>query len=86
MLPSFITTYKDNKQHIHLYFYPGMNDDGTYIYETVKLDNVKIKYTEEKHIDGSIDFKFFSNTIVRFHCKLINHKTQKEIYQTTDVK
>lgn len=85
MLPFFITTYKDNHNHIHLYFYPGMYDDGTNVYEPVRLDNVKIKFVETKHIDGSIDFKFFSDTIIRFHCKLIDKKTQREIYKTINV-
>lgn len=87
MIKGFIISYKslEDKQ-IHLYFYPGIDDDNSPIYETIELTNIDPHtYKERKHIDGSIEYIFSNKNIIRFHCKLIRHKTQTELYQTIEV-
>lgn len=86
MLPSFITSYIDNKGYIHLYFYPGLDDDLDNIYENVKLETGNIKYIEIPHVDGSVEFKLLNKNIIKFHCKLINKKTKEIEYKNINVK
>ena len=86
MLPAFITSYIDNKGYIHLYFYPGLDDNLETIYENVKLETGNIKYIETSHIDGATEFKLLNKKIIKFHCKLVYRKTKETEYKTINVK
>jgi len=85
MIPGFVTAYKDNKNYIHLYFYPGLDDLGRPIYRDIDLKNLKVKYERKKNSDNSVDFKFFNNNIIRLNCKLLVNLTEEEIFETIDL-
>ena len=36
MFPEFATTYKDDKGQLHLYVFPGIDDDGSQLYRNLK--------------------------------------------------
>ena len=71
MIPGFITAYKDKEQWVHLYFYPGVSEQGRPIYMDVDISDVMIRYSIQKHIDNSVDYKFYNKSIVKIYCKLI---------------
>lgn len=84
MLPGFVTAYRDNENFVHLYFYQGLKD-GKPIYANIDLSKIGQKYTTEKHIDKSVDFKFFEKRIIKLNCKLIFENSGEEIYETLAV-
>lgn len=72
LFPGFVTTYRDNNNYIHLYFYPGIDNFNKYYYNELDLSDCKIKYKEIKHSDNAIEFIFESKNIVKITCKLIS--------------
>lgn len=75
MFNGFVTTYKDTNGFIHLYFFPGIDDDGSIIYRKIDLSNAKIAFDEKILEDGSSDFRFINKTITSISCNLVNNKT-----------
>lgn len=81
MIPGFVSIYKDKDKFVHLYFYPGINNDNTPIYKNIDLSNCKIKYEEVANIDNSIDYKFLNKDVIKINCKLLDNKTKKYSYE-----
>ena len=74
MFPGFATIYKDNLNNVHLYVYPGIDDDGKQIYRNIDLNNIKTEYTFIQNKDKSYDFTF-KTQINKIICSMINIKT-----------
>ena len=79
MFPGFVTTYKDNDELIHLYFFPGIDEDYQPIYRKIDLTKAGVKYEVNDLKDGATDFKFFDKEITYINCKLVNRKTGKAV-------
>lgn len=77
MFPGYVTTYKDDEEMIHLYFFPGIDDDNQPLYRKIDLSNASIQYEENNLSDGATDFKFLDKNITSITCKLVNRKTGK---------
>ena len=84
ILPGFVTSYRDNDGFVHLYFFPGINNLNNRIYKDIDVNNINMKYTMQKNIDNSIDYKFFDKNIIKLHCKLIT-TDNKEVVETLNV-
>lgn len=79
MIPGFCSAYVDNDNFRHLYFFQGINEDGKPIYNYIDLSNIDFKYDEDKHLDGSIDYKFYDKTIIKIKCKLVKYNSSYDI-------
>ena len=53
MFPEFATTYKDDKGQLHLYVFPGIDEDGSQLYRNLDLKNINIDYKFTKNLDKS---------------------------------
>jgi len=85
MIPGFVTAYRDNKEFVHLYFYPGLDDHNRPIYRDIDLSHIDIKYDAKKHIDNAVDYKFYNKNIIKLHCKLLLNFSEKEIYEILEI-
>ena len=74
MFPEFATVYKDSDNLVHLYVFPGIDDDGKQIYRNMDLKQINIKYKYRKNDDKSYDFTFLE-PIKKLTCTMINSKT-----------
>lgn len=77
MIPGFAIAYKDIDKNVHVYFYPGYEDNGDKIYGDIEW-NTLLSYTEHKKDDGAIDYVFENKNIKNISLKLIN-KSNKSI-------
>ena len=75
MFPGFVTIYYDEQKFIHLYFFPGINNNGNQIYRKMNLNKSGILYKETVNEDKSIDFKFLDKNIKSFTCRLVNNES-----------
>lgn len=73
MIPGFVTTYKDTENKIHLFFYPGLSNEGDQIYNELDLSNSNLKFEEKQNKDKSKEFIFERKDIVKIKCKLIKN-------------
>jgi len=80
-IPGFVAMYKDDAEYIHLYFFPGVNNNTT-IYNSIDLSDIHIQYDETKYDDGAIDYKFYNKNIYKIYCKLIETGSNKEHFKT----
>lgn len=71
MIPGFVTSYKDKEDKIHLFFYPGISNEGNPIYYQLDLSNTDLGYEEIQNSDSSKEFIFERKDIVKIKCKLI---------------
>jgi hypothetical protein len=74
MFPEFATTYKDSNGFVHLYIFPGVDDDGRQLYRNMVLNNINVEYEYKKNDDKSYDFMFISAP-KKLTCTMINNKT-----------
>ena len=42
MFPGFVNTYRDKENHVHLYFFPGIDEHGNNIYNNIDFLNTHI--------------------------------------------
>lgn len=82
MIPGFVVSYKDNEEYVHLYFYPGIDNDNLPIYNPIDLSNCNFKYTYTKYDDNAVDYKFLNKNIIKLNCNLVEYKTNKYIYES----
>jgi len=78
MLPGFVNIYRDEKKFIHVFFFPGLDDDNIPIYKNIDMSSCKYEYEEEFNSDNSIDIKLMNKKIIKIHCKLISNTDNKE--------
>ena len=67
MIEGFVSIYRDEKQQVHLFFYPGIKDDKS-IYNKIDLNNSEFEFDETTYEDGSSDFIFYDTNIKTIHC------------------
>ncbi len=79
MIPGFVTIYIDKDDYKHLYFYPGIDNDGENIYHPIDWSDYSFKIDITNNEDGSIDYKFYDKSIIRITCKLIDNKDNKKV-------
>lgn len=75
MIPGFAIAYKDDEHNVHIYFYPGYDDQGEKIYGDIEW-NTMLTYTETKKDDGAIDYMFEDKSIKSISLKLVDKKTK----------
>ena len=73
MIPGFVTIYIDKDNYKHLYFYPGIDDEGNSIYHNIDLSDYKLKIDINECDDGAVDYKFYDKSIIKITCKLIDN-------------
>ena len=71
MIPGFVTAYRDKENYVHLYFYPGLDDNDSHIYKDIDLSSINESYDLKRNIDNSVHYKFLNKKIVKFYCKLL---------------
>lgn len=77
MFPGFVSGYKDKEKFIHLYFFPGITDNGDIIYKKLNLDDCQFKYKEIVNNDGSFEYVFENKSIIKISCSLIRKDNNK---------
>ena len=73
MVPGFVNTYKDKGGSAHLFFFPGIDENGNNIYNNIDMSTFKSTYDMETNSDNSIDIKFHNKNIIKIHVKLIKN-------------
>lgn len=73
MFPGYVTLYKDNADRVHLYFYPGIDDEGNTIYKDLDMSKANLSYEKIENTDNSKEFIFDRKDIIEMKCKLIKH-------------
>ena len=71
MFPGYVSIYKDKESYVHLFFFPGIDDNGQHIYKDIDFGNCTIEYTM-KHDKDARDYRFDSKKIKRIVCKLVD--------------
>lgn len=79
MFPGYVSMFKDEQDFIHLYFYPGLDDNDSYYYRDLDLSNCQVKYSESINEDGSKEYIFENKNIVKIVCKLIDNRGKLHI-------
>jgi len=73
MFNGFVSLYKkDDKSH--LFFFPGIDDNGKPIFMSLDMTNISNNYTFIKNSDGSIDYAF-DEDVSKVTADLIYKKT-----------
>lgn len=72
MFPGYVTIYKDIDEFIHLYFYPGIDNEGEFYYRDLDLTGCNVEYREIINDDNSKEYIFINKKIIRVICKLID--------------
>ena len=83
MFPGYATVFKDSLDFIHLYFFPGIDDDGNLFYRDLDLSNCTVKYEKISHEDNSKEYIFEKSKIVKITCKLLDNKGNLHIEELT---
>jgi len=78
MLPGFVDIYRDKKNFIHVFFFPGLDDEDIPIYKDIDMSSCNYKFEEIEHTDKSLDIKFMNTKIIKIYCKLISYKDNSE--------
>lgn len=73
MIPCFATTYFDDNNKLHLYVFPGVDDNKNQLFRNIDLSNLN-NYTFIKNDDKSYDFTF-KDKITHIVCTLVHIKT-----------
>ena len=82
MIEGFVSIYRDEKQQVHLFFYPGVKDNKP-IYNKIDLNNSVFEFDETTYEDGSSDFMFYNTDIKKIYCKLVPHNQSYKILNKT---
>lgn len=83
MFPGYITLYTDDNDRVHLYYFPGISDDGkTSVYMPLDMSKIRYDYRFTKLSDGAIDYMFLDKSIRKISASLVNRKTGIAITST----
>lgn len=83
MFPGYVTIFEDKDKYIHLYFYPGIDDNNNFFYRDLDLSNCKIKYQQINYSDSSKEYIFERKNIIRIVCKLIDNAGKLHVKELT---
>jgi len=75
IFPGYVTMFKDNMGFIHLYFFPGIDENGNLYYRDLDLSNCHMVYKEIDYSDCSKEYIFENKKIVKILCKLVDNKS-----------
>ena len=73
MFQEFATAYKDKNNKVHLFFFPGLDDNNKNIWKKIDLSKADLEYEKIDYDDGSEEFIFEREDISKITCKLIDH-------------
>lgn len=73
MFPGYAMVFKDDLGLIHLYFYPGIDDEGNLYYRDLDLSNCNIKYEKIINEDNSKEYIFEKINILKITCRLLDN-------------
>ena len=82
MFPGFVNTYRDKENHVHLYFFPGIDEHGNNIYNNIDMSEYMSSYTMINNDDNSIDICFYNNKTLQIW-KIAIHLSHHTIFMTT---
>ena len=77
IFPGYITLFKDSEGFIHLYFFPGIDDNETFYYKDLDLSKCNVKYSETINDDSSKEYIFdnkkqFRRNILEYSEKMLS--------------
>lgn len=72
MLPGFVTLFKDKNHKVHLFFFPGLDEESNSIFRTLDLSKTGVEYEKIKFEDGAEEFIFDREDILKITCKLVD--------------
>lgn len=81
MFPGFVTIYKDKENRVHLYFFPGIDENDNPCYRDLDLSKCSCTFTEQTTDDGGKDYVFDNPRIIKFVCKLIDNQGQPHVME-----
>lgn len=82
MFEEFVSLYRDNKGFVHIYYFPGIGEDGKAITMPLDLSNITRKYKFTKKSDNAIDYIFEDKNIHQVTTRLVNQKTGNTTIRT----
>ena len=86
MFPGYITLYKDNSANIHLYYFPGISDDGkSSVYMPLDMSKINYDYRFTNMPDGAIDYVFMEKSIKKISASLVDRKTGNTTISTIEL-
>ena len=74
MFKEFASVFKDQDGKLHLYVFPGLDEDGKQIYRNIDLSSIAADYTYVKNKDRSYEFIFTKN-VKTIACNMVHCKT-----------
>lgn len=77
MFPEFATTFRDENNKVHLYIFPGIDENRKQIYKNLDLSTIKAKYEFIKKSDNATEF-IFEDNITALQCIMIHAKDGTE--------
>ena len=80
MFPGYTVIFKDEQSFIHLYFFPGIDDNDNFYYRDLDLSNCQVKYTESINVDGSKEYVFENKNEIVFSKNNIKSITTNKLY------
>lgn len=83
MFPGYVSIFKDTNDFIHLYFFPGIDDENNLFYRDLDLSNIEIRYKEIKNPDESKEYIFENKHITKIVCNLIDNSGNLHIKELT---
>lgn len=72
MFPDFVNVFRDTNNKVHLFFFPGLNDNSENIWKSLDLSKTGVKYDKIDYSDGAEEFIFEREDISKIVCKLVN--------------
>lgn len=81
MFPGFATLFKDNENKVHLFFFPGINENGSFIYHDI--GDIDDEYDIKNHDDGSKEFIFKRKGLKKIICKFIKDDNSIDYFTFT---
>lgn len=81
MFPGFVNVYKDKQEEVHLFFFPGIDENGNNVYNNIDMSSFKSSYNMTTNDDNSIDIQFHNKNIIKVHVKLIKNSDSSTEHQ-----
>ena len=73
MFPDFVTVYRDRNNKVHLFFFPGMDEQSNQIYKSLDLSKTGLSFEHLTYSDGAEEFVFHREDISKVTCKLVSN-------------
>lgn len=83
MFPGYAVIFKDDDSFIHLYFFPGLDENDNFYYRDLDLSSSNVKYEKITMSDGASEYIFENKNIVKIVCRLIDNNGKLHIKELT---